>query len=247
MTIQSANAYSALSLLNISGYPKQTSTLAAPANFSATPAFSADRATISQAARNLLAASQSATASTRTESGNNQTAVLDTDRGALDLDIEAYFTPPSGSGVDLNSVPLLMPSKRNIDAISRHLSAAMPEFLARHGIPTPPSSITYDNQGKIQLPADYPYATQFEQALEKEPAMARALSAVHALTSHWVEIQKSIPFQQEYAAASSQAEIDAILAKYRYLFSDNCPCDTIALNFSTSGQLTLTANNLPIV
>ena len=246
MTIQSANAYSALSLLNISGYARQTAPLAAPASFTATPAFSADRATISQAARNLLAASQNTATSAGTETGNNQTAVFDTSQGALELDIEAYFTPPSGSGVDLNSVPLLMPSQKNIDALRQHLSSSMPEFLARHGIPSAPARITYDNQGKIQLPADYPYAEQFEQALEKEPAMARELSAVHAITSSWVEIQKSMPFQQEYAAASSQAEIDAILTKYRYLFSDNRPNDTIALNFSTSGQLTLTANDEPV-
>ena len=41
--------------------------------------------------------------------------------------------------------------------------------------------------------------------------LSRQLSALNGLTSHLVELQKSEPFQREYAAANTQAEIDAVL------------------------------------
>mgnify|MGYP000558935175 CR=1 FL=1 len=80
-------------------------------------------------------------------------AEFDTNKGAMGLDIDAYFTPPGSQGVDLDSVPLLMPTRKNIDALSRHISASMPAFLARNGIAEAPASVTYDNRGQIQLPA----------------------------------------------------------------------------------------------
>jgi hypothetical protein len=51
--------------------------------------------------------------------------------------------------------------------------------------------------------------------------MSRELSTVNALTSNFVEMQKSRQFQQEYAAATTQAEVDAVVARYSYLFSGN--------------------------
>lgn len=244
MVIQSTSPYSASPLLNISGRQKEASIPVATASITATPAFSASQTTISQAARELLAAAE--TREANTEQGSRHTASFDTNRGTVPLDIDAYFTPPTGSGFDLDTHPLLMPSQKNINALSAHISATMPQFLARHGIPSAPSNITYNNFGQIQLPANYPHAAAFEQALEKEPALARELSTIRALTSTNVAMKKSIPFQQEYAAASSPAEINAVIAKYRYLFSNNRTYDTIALNFSVSGESTLTANGKAI-
>jgi hypothetical protein len=116
----------------------------------------------------------------------------------------------------------------------------MPGFLADNGIPAPPASIAYDTMGQIQLPADYPYAAEFKQALESNPVMERTLRTTSALTSQMVEMNKSIPFQREYAAATSQAQIDAVVAKYQYLFSTNRHYDKIALNFTPDGILSIT-------
>lgn len=76
--------------------------------------------------------------------------------------------------------------------------------------------------------------------------MARELSTVNALTSNLVEMKKSIPFQQEYAATTMQAEANALVAKYSYLFSGNHHYDTIALQFSASGSLSLSADGKPL-
>ncbi len=235
MQISPASAYSALSQLNFPSRQNQTPPTASQADPAAT--FAA-RVSISQSARDLLAA-QTGTAST--------TAAFDTSKGTRELDIDAYFSPPPANAqIDLDSVPLLLPSQKNIDALSSHISASLPGFLAENNIPSPPASITYDNAGKMQLPADYPYAAEFEQALKNDPALDRELRTVNALTSHLVEMKKSMPFHEAYAAAGSQAEIDAVIAKYSYLFSNNRQADAIALHFSKDGALSLTANGKPL-
>lgn len=233
MQIHPADAYSTLSPTISSLQRKPTATLTDRA------ASSDDRASISQAGRSRLAAeADGATNSTATQ------ALFDTNQGTQALDIDAYFTPPAGGYLTLP--PLLMPSQRNIDALSGHISATFPKFLAENGIPSAPTSITYGSDGKMRLPADYPYASKLAQALEDNPTMARELQTVNALTSHMVEMNKSIPFQQEYTAASSQAEINAVIAKYAHLFSGNRLSSSIALEFSENGRLTMTADGKSI-
>jgi hypothetical protein len=193
----------------------------------------ADTVSISQKARDLYAA---------TSAENSDRLTFDTDKGTTELDIESYFAPPGSQGVDLDSLPLLMPSQKNIDALSNYISSHMAGFLADNGIPSPPASISYDNRGQIQLPADYAYADEFKQALEDNPVMDRVLSTTSALSSTMVEMNKSIPFQCEYAAATSQAQINAVVAKYSHLFSSNRSYDSIALNFTAEGTLSITHN-----
>ena len=178
---------------------------------------------ISQAARDRLA-----------------TQTFDTNHGATEINLDTYFTPPGSQGVDIDTVPLLMPTQQNIAALAKDVSAKMPGFLSAHGIPSAPASVTYDNMGQIQLPADYPYADAFKQALADQPSMERELRTTAALTSSMVEMNKSMPFQQEYLAANSRAEADAVVAKYSYLFSNNQHADLIALNFAANGALSLT-------
>lgn len=212
------------------------------ANSGATATALAEKITISQYARDLLAAQSTPTAN----SASGDTAEFDTNKGRLALNIDTYFAPPGDRGVDLDAVPLLMPSQKNIDALRSHLSAAMPEFLARNGIPAPPARITYDRQGLPELPADYPYAAEFRQALENEPTLARELSTVNALSSHLAGMKKSLPFMAEYASATSPAGAAAVVAKYSHLFSNHQHSATIALNFSASGALSVTADGKPI-
>ena len=189
----------------------------------ATTSSSSTTVNISQAARDRLA-----------------TQTFDTNHGATEINLDTYFTPPGSQGVDIDTVPLLMPTQQNIAALAKDVSAKMPGFLSAHGIPSAPASVTYDNMGQIQLPADYPYADAFKQALADQPSMERELRTTAALTSSMVEMNKSMPFQQEYLAANSRAEADAVVAKYSYLFSNNQHADLIALNFAANGALSLT-------
>ena len=224
MRVQIAPALNAL-LTPVRSTPVRAfASAAAAAN--ATPATADATVSISQAARDQLA--------------NSTGATIDTDRGAMTLDLEAYFTPPGPEGVDIETVPLLASTPRTVDALTQYVSDAMPDFLARHGIARAPASITYDDAGQLQLPADYPDAAAFKQALADEPAMERAMRTTAALTSSMVEMAKSLPFQQAYLAADSQAAADAVVAKYSALFSNTPHVDRIALNFSANGTLHLT-------
>ena len=245
MKIQSGNAYAAYLYQNISPHQKQTSA-GVTANFSASGKIISDTVAVSQTAQNYLATQSSSAAA----SGNSKTASFDTDQGPKNLDIDAYFSPsgkePGTASLFQTLPPLLLPTKNNIDELSSHISATFPQFLAENNIPSAPSSITYDNEGQIRLPSDYAYASEFKQALANDPKMSRELSTVNALSSHYVEIQKSLEFQEEYAAATTKTEANAVVARYSYLFSGNRHYDTIALQFSDSGLLSLTHDGEPL-
>ncbi|MBI5262759.1 MAG: hypothetical protein HY852_13185 [Bradyrhizobium sp.] len=154
------------------------------------------------------------------------------------IKIDEYFTPKLGAGLP----PLLLPTRANIDALSRDVSGKLRQFLADNGIPSAPSQITYGSDGKIQFPGDYAYADKFEQALANNPVMESELRTVNALTSHFVAMQPSMAFSQAYGAAQSQAEIDAVMQKYSYLFSGSTQSADIALTFAPNGTVEPTAN-----
>lgn len=242
MEIQSASAYAPYSYLNIYSHQKQAPANTS-ANYSTCVANNTDTVAISQTARNYLSTQSNSAAA----SGNSATSVFDTDQGSLSLNIDDYFSADlstNGTTSLLQSLPpLLLPTQDNIKALASHISEAFPQFLAQNNIPSAPSSITYDNKGQIQLPSDYAYASELEQALANNPTMARELKTVHALSSHLAGIEEGSQFRQEYAAAASQAEAKAVVAKYGYLFDDNRQYSTIALHFAEEGYLTITADN----
>jgi hypothetical protein len=185
------------------------------------------------------------TAATLAPSSQTNRASYDTGQGVQNLDIDAYFTPNESPSSLSTLPPLLLPSPGNIKALTAHISERLPQFLSQNNIPAAPSSIDYGDDGQLQLPADYPYASQFKQALANHPTMERELRTVHALASTLAEMQKSIPFQQEYAAASTPDEAAAVVQKYSGLFSPNRRYTEVALLFSKSGDLSLSADGKP--
>jgi len=243
--LQSARAYTAYSHLNISLRQNQTPANVT-ANLSASGANVAYTVAISQTAQNYPADQSNSPVA----SGASTTAIFDTDQGSKNLNIDAYFLPDASANREeflfQTLPPLLLPSKNNIDVLTNHISTTFPQFLAQNNIPTAPSSITYDNEGQIQLPSDYAYASEFKQALANNPAMSRELSIVNALTSHFVERQKSASFQQEYAAAATKAKANAVVERYSYLFSGNHHYSIIALQFLENGRLSLTHDGKPL-
>lgn len=193
-----------------------------------------DTVSISRAARELSAAQNKSVE----QASTGVTAMLDTSQGPMSVD--GYFSPPSGGFATLP--PILLPNPKTVDTLSHHISSMLPQFLAENNIPTPPSSITYGDDGVMQLPADYAYADEFKRALDNNPKVEVELRTVNALTSHLVEMRKADPFSREYATATSETEAEAVDAKYRYLSSGTQHHDTIALNFAENGSLTLTAD-----
>ena len=105
----------------------------------------------------------------------------------------------------------------------------------------------YDSSGQLVLPDNYPYADKFKAMLNEQPALSRQLSTLNGLTSHLVELRKVEPFQREYAAANTQAEIDAVLKKYSYLFSGQRTYSMITITLSGNGAAVgLSADDKPV-
>lgn len=187
-----------------------------------------------------------------TEGISKQSAMLDTNKGKVSLDLDNYYSndPPVKSHFGRFSLddlpPLLLPSAKNIQALSNHASAKFKNMLAEYNIPAAPEKITYDNQGEMQIPADYPYAKQLKQALEENPGLDRELRDLNAITSHYVMIQERLPFSEEMSHANSQAEIDWIIRKYSHLLHDNHSYKSISLMFSGDGNLSITADGKPV-
>jgi len=172
-----------------------------------------------------------------------------TDKGRMNIDLDSYFsnTPPSTGFFSLNELPpLLMPSAENISALTEHVSTRFKQLLADYNIPSAPEKITFDNAGKMQVPIDYPYANELHGALEENIGMGRELRTLNALSSHAAAIQERMPFIEEMGNASSKAETDQIIAKYSHLLSDNNSHKSMALIFSSEGNVSVTADGEPI-
>ena len=243
MNIQSATGYGLYnSVSTLSG--RSAEAYAATGNSASAAPKGTDRTSISQEARKLLAAQEASEES----SVAADATTMSTDRGWIGMDLNDYFSGMGSGSVDISELPpLLLPSQDNVAALSSHISSAMPGLLAKYNIPSAPDSISYDSQGKIQLPDDYLYADQFKQMLADNPGMEKELRTVNALASHLAGMKDSQAFQEEYQAASGQAEIDAVIAKYSYLFSGQRSDRNISLEFSADGRLVVKADGESLV
>lgn len=69
------------------------------------------------------------------------------------------------------------------------------------------------------------------------PGIGRELSTVYALGEFKNVLDDSQAFQQEYAAAGSQGELDKVIAKYFRLFSANPPATKSILMIDADGHI----------
>jgi len=210
------------------------------ASSAAAPAFSAPPKTTGDLNAALLALQETGPS----PEAAGTTYQMGTNHGDIPINLDEYFanavTPRANASID--DVPLLIPSAENIKALSDHASTRFQQLLRDYNIPEAPSEITYDNEGRMQLPDDYAYGDELKQALEENPGLARELSTLNALTSHYVELQKRVPLHNELQEAKSQAEIDAILQKYSHLLQDNGSYSNIALTFGENGNIRMQAD-----
>mgnify|MGYP000099465382 FL=1 len=182
-------------------------------------------------------------------SDKSPNAMMNTDKGNIGIDLDQYFSgekPPTGF-LNINELPpLFLPSAENIKALSAHASSRFKQMLSDYNIPAAPQTMTYDSAGGMHLPADYAYATELKQALQENTGIARELSTINALSSHYVEMQKRVPFNVEMSNANSQAAKDIIIAKYSHLLNDNHGYSSLALSFSKEGNLSVLADGASV-
>lgn len=163
--------------------------------------------------------------------------------------LEEYYSndySPSQSSDLKDMAPLRMPNAEDISALGSFVSDKFTQFLAQNGIPEAPDTIRFDDHGQMVLPSGYPYGDELKQALADNPGMERALRDLNGMSSQFAEIQKLKPYLDEVAQAQTQAESDAIVAKYMHLFDQNRAASQIALTFSKTGEVAVTADGKPL-
>jgi hypothetical protein len=174
----------------------------------------------------------------------SQSVILSTSKGAQEINLDEYFSPNSQKErINLDDIPLLLPNAENLKALTAHAEERFNKLLEKYNIPHAPEEITYNSEGKIILPADYPYSKELKQALNENEGIDRELRTLHALTSHYTELQKSFAFHEEFIKTETRAEADAIVAKYSHLFDDNRRYSKTALSFSEDGIKLLSDGN----
>ncbi len=176
--------------------------------------------------------------------------ILNTNKGYIDVDLDEYFSneiPKHEGPLSIDDLPPLMtPSADNILAISEHVSGRFQQLMKEYGIPEAPEKITFDGEGQMQIPLDYPYSDKLRQMMDENPGLERELQTLNALSSHYAELKKREPFIEEMSKANSQKEIDFIIQKYQHLLHDNHSYSVIELNFSPEGTVQVMADNQPL-
>ncbi len=177
---------------------------------------------------------------------HNSDPTMNTSKGYVDMDLDALFAnemPKHEGPLRIDDLPpLLMPSADNITAISEHATGRFQMLMKEYGIPEAPEKITFDNEGQMQIPLDYPYSDKLRQMMDENPGLERELQTLNALSSHYAEMKKREPFIEEMSKANSQKEIDFIIQKYKHLLNDSDNYSQIAIEFSPSGTIQMTAD-----
>lgn len=112
--------------------------------------------------------------------------VLNTTHGTQPMDLESLFNPkPTNAPLNLDSLPIILPTADNIKALANHAQQAFGDLLSKYNIPEAPREISYDGEGNAVFPDNYPYKEELKQALEDNPVIRRELQTIAALTSHY--------------------------------------------------------------
>lgn len=175
---------------------------------------------------------------------STQTYAMDTSKGKLELDLDQHLNAKPSGKVSLDDIPLLLPTAHNVNALSQYSEAKFKDLLKQYNIPSPPSTIEFDAEGKMVLPEDYPHAAQLKQALAEKPDVETALRTTAAIASHYAGLMEGQPFQDEMSTARTQADRDRIVQKYSHLFDDNRQGPEVFLSFLEDGSMLLSGKNI---
>jgi len=172
------------------------------------------------------------------KSESSSVYTMHTASGSREIDLAKHFEKQDSAGL-LDFSDILLPNKDNVNALQSYISQVFPDFLARHGIAQAPETISYDNQGQMVLPADYPYAEQLKSALKQDSVMDRTLRNSYGLASQYSALASLAPMRQEADAAKNQAELNAVFDRYSHLLNDNAKYPEPTFSFSASGELSI--------
>lgn len=112
--------------------------------------------------------------------------MVDTNKGKVSLD--DYFNSDI-KYTDISDVPLMNPSRHNVDQLTAYVGDKMKTMMTAHNIPEPPSSFRVNSEGEIIVPDDYAYKEAFIKALEADESLKRQIDTLNGITGHYAGLQ----------------------------------------------------------
>jgi hypothetical protein len=176
-------------------------------------------------------------------SNDSKGVTIHTNMGAVQIDFEDHFAEKPALSVDLNQIPLLLPTEHNVNRLSAFSEKKIKALIDKHNIPEPPATITSDQNGGLVLPDDYAYKKEFELALAEDPITSRAISSTLAVSSLYSQLLERQPLQEELATARNDEDRQRIVNKYGYLFDDDYQEARTVLHFTKDGTMTIGVEN----
>jgi hypothetical protein len=128
--------------------------------------------------------------------------------------------------------PLLMPTSTTVQGLAETLSSDLETLFAEQGIDLePPVEFTVGNNGEISVEGDRSDLEQIEELIAENPAIARQIRTLSAVSSHASQIERHLEFQAAYRASSDPSDV---VARYSDPFGASTPSE-IALSFGETG------------
>lgn len=138
---------------------------------------------------------------------------------------------------------LLLPNAESVAYLQQVANQQLEDLLKQNHIPQAPASLRYDETGALQLPADYPYANLFRNALEKNPEAARSLGNLNGLASQYAALKKISPLANALSQATTERESQQAMAQYGYLLNAESNHVDLLLQIGTDKKIRILADN----
>jgi hypothetical protein len=144
----------------------------------------------------------------------------------------------AGPGDWLNE-PLMLPTRENVEKLTRELACDLRDFFTNAGIerqPTVEFKVDPFN-GKVSVETDRADKAAIEKALRADPKLELKIHNVAAIASHIEPMEESLEFQAAYRRAKSPAEVNRVVQQFSHLF-DNRPSPTHTYSLQFDGDAT---------
>lgn len=147
------------------------------------------------------------------------------------------YSRSEGSSL-LGRAELLLPTRANAAMLAKKAGEAINAKLDAAGIPREPGfevAIDDINSAHVTVKGGRADAQAIEDLINGDQDLQMGIHNAYALASGIPGLERAMAFDQEYRAAQTQAEIDAIIARYSDLFSGFTQAADVRMNFGKDG------------
>lgn len=147
------------------------------------------------------------------------------------------YTKSQGSSL-LGRAELLLPTRANAAMLAKKAGEAINAKLDAAGIPREPGfevAIDDVNSAHVTVRGGRADAKAIEDLINGDQNLQMAIHNAYALASGIPAMERAMAFDQEYRAAQTKAEIDAVIARYSDLFSGFTQAADVRMNFGKDG------------